>query len=92
MGLPFIVLYAFVIGVLLWYLLEWTPLGIEARILDGKRKAAIANGLNVRRLDTVLYVAAGRQQASPASYAARVGNGQVAVGGAPVTLSGARQL
>ncbi|MBN9026345.1 MAG: ABC transporter permease [Rhizobiales bacterium] len=77
-GVPFIVLYALVIGLAFWFLLERTPFGVEVRALGGNRKAAIANGLRVGRIETAL---------AGIIYAARVGSGQVAAGGSAVTLS-----
>jgi ribose transport system permease protein len=87
-GIPFIVIYAAVIGLLFWFLLQHTPFGISVRALGGNRKAAIANGLAVRKLETLLYVLAGATAAlGGVIYAARVGSGQVAAGGASVTLA-----
>lgn len=88
LGVPFVVLYAIVIGFGFWFLIERTPFGIEVRAVGGNRKAAIANGIKVSRIDTTLYVLAGAM-ASLAGiiYAARVGSGQVAAGGSGVTLS-----
>ncbi|WP_292209196.1 ABC transporter permease, partial [Mesorhizobium sp.] len=88
LGVPYIVLYAIALGLLFWFLLEQTPFGVETRALGGNRKAAIANGLKVNRLDTILYVTAGATAGlAGVIYAARVGSGQVAAGGPSVTLS-----
>lgn len=88
LGVPFVVLYALVIGLAFWFLLERTPFGVEVRALGGNRKAAIANGLRVGRIETVLYVLASAMAAlAGIIYAARVGSGQVAAGGSAVTLS-----
>jgi ribose transport system permease protein len=87
-GVPFVVLYALVVGFIFWFLLERTPFGVEVRALGGNRKAAIANGLRVRRIETMLYVLASAMAAlAGIIYAARVGSGQVAAGGSAVTLS-----
>lgn len=88
LGVPFVVLYAIVVGFGFWFLIERTPFGIEVRAVGGNRKAAIANGVKVNRIDTTLYVLAGAT-ASLAGiiYAARVGSGQVAAGGSGVTLA-----
>ena len=88
LGVPFVVLYALVIGLAFWFLLERTPFGVEIRALGGNRKAAIANGLRVGRIETILYVLASAMAAlAGIIYAARVGSGQVAAGGSSVTLS-----
>lgn len=87
-GLPFIAMYAVIIGLIFWFLLEHTPFGIEVRAVGGNRKAAVANGLRVARIETVLYVLGGATAAlAGIIYAARVGSGQVSAGGANVTLS-----
>jgi ribose transport system permease protein len=88
LGVPLIVLYALVTGVIFWFVLEHTPFGIEVRALGGNRKAAVANGLKVNRLELTLYVVAGATAAlAGIIYAARVGSGQVSAGGSSVTLS-----
>lgn len=88
LGVPFVVLYALVVGLAFWFLLERTPFGVEVRALGGNRKAAIANGLRVGRIETILYVLASAMAAlAGIIYAARVGSGQVAAGGSSVTLS-----
>lgn len=87
-GVPFVVIYAVVIGVIFWFLLEQTPFGIEVRTIGGNRKAALANGLKVARLETVLYVLGGGTAAlAGIIYAARVGSAQVSAGGSGTTLS-----
>lgn len=88
LGVPFVVLYAIVVGTIFWFMIERTPFGIEVRAVGGNRKAAIANGIKVNRVDTTLYVLAGAMAAlAGIIYAARVGSGQVAAGGSGVTLS-----
>jgi len=88
LGVPFVVIYAIVIGAMFWFLLEHTPFGIEVRAVGGNRKAAIANGLRVARIETGLYLLAGLTAAlAGIIYAARVGSGQVSAGGSSVTLS-----
>ena len=87
-GVPYIVIYALVIGVIFWFVLERTPFGIEVRAIGGNRKAAIANGIKVGRVDTAIYVLGGLTASfAGVIYAARVGSGQVAAGGSGVTLS-----
>src|SRR5262249_324161 len=87
-GIPFVVIYAAVIGLLCWFVLERTPFGIEVRAVGGNRKAAIANGLKVGRIETTLYVLGGLTAAlGGIIYAGRVGSGQVSGGGSGVTLS-----
>jgi ribose transport system permease protein len=87
-GVPFIVAYAVIIGLVFWFLLERTPFGIEVRAVGGNRKAAVANGLKVARLESILYILGGTTAAlAGIIYAARVGSGQVSAGGANVTLS-----
>lgn len=87
-GIPFIVIYAVVIGFVFWLLLERMPFGVEVRAIGGNRKAALANGIKVRQIETALYVLGGVTAAlAGIIYAARVGSGQVSAGGSGVTLS-----
>jgi ribose transport system permease protein len=87
-GMPFIVIYALIVGLIFWFVLEHTPFGLEVRATGGNRKAAVANGLKVPRIETTLYII-GSLTAALAGiiYAARVGAGQVSAGGSSVTLS-----
>lgn len=87
-GVPYIVLYAIVVGLAFWFALELTPFGVNVRALGGNRQAAIGNGLRVGRLDLALYVLSGATAAfAGVIYAARVGSGQVQAGGASTTLT-----
>lgn len=87
-GVPFVVMYAVVIGFIFWFVLERTPFGIEVRAIGGNRKAAVANGLKVPSIETTLYVVASIAAAlAGVIYASRVGSGQVSAGGSGVTLS-----
>lgn len=88
LGVPFVVIYAVVVGLAAWFVLEQTPFGVEVRAVGGNRKAAVANGLKVPRIETTLYIlSAGTAALAGIIYAARVGSGQVSAGGASVTLS-----
>lgn len=87
-GVPYIVCYAIVVGAVFWFALEKTPFGINLRALGGNRQAAIGNGLHIGKLSLALYVCAGATAAlGGIIYAARVGSGQVAGGGAGITLT-----
>jgi ribose transport system permease protein len=88
LGIPSVVLYAVVVGVVCWFLLERTRFGVNLRALGGNRQAAIQNGLRVVRLDLALYAIAGATGAlAGIIYTARVGAGQVQAGGATTTLN-----
>lgn len=88
MGVPFVVIYAIVIGFVFWFILEQTPFGVEVRAIGGNRKAALANGIKVRRIEAAIYTLGGATAAfAGIIFAARVGSGQVAAGGSGVTLS-----
>jgi ribose transport system permease protein len=88
LGLPFVDIYALVVGIVAWFLLEHTPFGVEVRAVGGNRRAAIANGIKVPRIETTLYMLSGATAAlAGIIYAARVGSGQVSAGGSAVTLS-----
>jgi ribose transport system permease protein len=86
-GIPDIALYALVIGIGYWIVLEKTRFGYNVRALGGNRVAAIANGLRARRIDRWLYVGSGVTAAlAGIIYTARTGSGQVDAGGSAVTL------
>jgi ribose transport system permease protein len=86
-GVPFIVIYAILVGVLYWTMLEKTRFGYNVRAVGGNRAAAIANGVSVRRIDRWLYVGGALLAAfAGIIYTARTGSGQVQAGGASVTL------
>ena len=86
-GIPFVILYAVVIGVIFWILLEKTRLGYNTRAIGGNRAAAIANGISVISINRWLYVIGALMAAlGGIIYTARTGSGQVSAGGASVTL------
>ncbi|TXL60730.1 ABC transporter permease [Aeromicrobium terrae] len=87
LGVPNVVLIAIAVGLLFWFLLEWTRFGVNVRALGGNRQAAVANGLRVTRIDLALYVlAAVTAGLAGIVYSARVGAGQVTAGGTGTTL------
>jgi ribose transport system permease protein len=86
-GIPDIALYAIVIGIGYWIVLERTRFGYNVRALGGNRVAAIANGIRARRIDRWLYVGSAVTAAlAGIIYTARTGSGQVDAGGSAVTL------
>jgi len=87
-GIPYVVLYAAVVGAAFWFVLEHTPFGVEVRAVGGNREAAQANGIKVERVERIIYILGGATAAfAGIIYAARVGSGQVAAGGSAVTLT-----
>lgn len=87
-GIPATIVIAAAVGLATWFVLERTPLGTNVRALGGNRVAALGNGLNVRRLDLFVYVAAAMTAGGAGLlYASRVGSGQVAAGGSTLTLT-----
>ena len=87
-GVSAVIWYGLIVGVVCWFLMEWTRFGVNVRALGGNRQAAIGNGLHVLRLDLALYaIAAGTAGLAGLIYAARVGAGQVSAGGAGLTLN-----
>lgn len=88
LGIPLIVIYAVVVGLIFWILLEKTPFGVNNRAVGGNRSAAVSSGLPVRRVERWLYVLGGMTAAfAGIVYAARTGVGDVSAGGADVTLT-----
>jgi ribose transport system permease protein len=87
LGMSNVIWYAVLIGLVFWFLLEWTPFGVNVRALGGNRQAAVGVGLRVVRLDLILYGLASTTAALAGMiYAARVGAGQVSAGGTGLTL------
>jgi ribose transport system permease protein len=88
LGLPFVIWYGIVVGVVYWTILEKTRFGYAVRAVGGNRLAAVENGVNAQRVERWLYVGAGGVAAlAGIIYTARTGAGQVSAGGAAVTLT-----
>ncbi len=87
LGVPLLVWYAIAIGVLAWIVLEKTHFGYNLRAVGGNRNAAHATGINVRRLDLVVYGLCGCAAAlAGILYAARTSAATADSGGYLLTL------
>jgi len=87
-GVPALVLYAVAIGVISHVLLRSTPFGYDVQALGGNARAALANGVRVRRVSTMVYALSGGAAAlAGILYAARTGAVDAQNGGTDVTLS-----
>ena len=87
-GVPYIVIYAIIIALAAWFLLQMTRFGVNVRALGGNRQAAIANRIPAKTLDLRLYMLSAATAAfAGIIYAASVGSGQVEAGGAGTTLT-----
>lgn len=87
-GIPSVVWYGAIVGLVYYIVLEKTRFGYSVRALGGNRLGAIENGINVRRVERWLYVGTGVVAAfAGVIFAARSGVGQVSAGGATVTLT-----
>ena len=87
LGIPFLVYYAVVVGVVFWILLEKTSLGYDARAVGGNRAAASANGIRVGRHDFIVYGLAGAVAALAGIMgAARLSSANPAAGGTALTF------
>ncbi len=88
LGIPNTILFAIIVALATWFVLDRTPFGVNVRALGGNRAAALAHGLPVARLDLVVYSAASiTAGAAGILYASSVGSGQVNAGGASATLT-----
>ncbi len=86
-GIPFLVYYAIVIGVIFHLLLNHTRFGYNARILGGNANAARANGVAVRRVSSILYVVSATVAGlCGVLLTARVSTADPAAGGAGFTF------
>ncbi len=87
-GVPNLIIYGLVVGVIYHLLLQRTPFGYNVKAVGGGREAANANGISVRRTNMWLYAGAGGVAAlAGILFAAQVGSGEVSAGGASVTLT-----
>jgi ribose transport system permease protein len=59
LGIPVLIYYAVIIGLVFHVLLEKTVFGYNARSIGGNRAAALANGIRVARMDFALYAISG---------------------------------
>jgi len=86
-GIPDLIFYGLVIGLIYYVILEHTRFGYNIRAVGGNRLAAVENGISAIRVDRWLYVGVGAVAAlAGIIYTARTQSGQVGAGGAPVTL------
>jgi ribose transport system permease protein len=58
-GIPYLIIYAAIIGVIFHVTLEKTVFGYNIRAVGGNRDAAAANAIRVARVDTALYAISG---------------------------------
>ena len=87
-GLPLLIIYALAIGVLFHVLLRFTRFGYDVQALGGNARAALANGVRVNRVTTMVYVVSGVMAAlAGILYTARTGTADPQAGGADVTLA-----
>ena len=59
LGLPIVVFYAALLGLVLWYVLEWTPMGRYLRATGSGREAARLTGVRTDRWLFLSFVIAG---------------------------------
>lgn len=80
-GLPLLIIYALIVGVVAHVILESTPFGWSIRAIGGNVEAARATGIDVRRLAVVVYIISGLSAAFAGMLmTARLGSGQPSVG------------
>ena len=58
-GIPYLIYYAVIIGIVFHVVLEKTVFGYNIRAAGGNRAAAAANAIRVARLDLALYAISG---------------------------------
>ena len=81
LGIPLLIIYALIVGVVAHVILESTPFGWSIRAIGGNAEAARATGIDVRRLAVVVYVISGLSAAFAGMLmSARLGSGQPSVG------------
>ena len=86
-GIPYLIFYAVIIGVIFHIVLERTVFGYNTRATGGNRGAAAANGIRVARLDMALYATSGAVSALAGILgAARLSTASASAGGASLTF------
>jgi ribose transport system permease protein len=86
-GIPYLIFYAVLIGVVFHIVLERTVFGYDIRATGGNRAAAAANGIRVARLDLALYAISGAVSALAGILgAARLSTASSSAGGASLTF------
>ncbi len=86
-GVPYLVYYAVVIGIVFHIMLEKTVFGYETRIAGGNRAAAAANGIRVQLLDLKLYALSGATTAlAGIMFMARTSTASPVAGGSALTF------
>lgn len=80
-GIPLLIIYALVLGVIAHVILEATSFGWSIRALGGNREAARSAGIDVRRISLTVYILSGASAAfAGLLMTARLGSGQPSVG------------
>lgn len=86
-GIPLLVLYGVIVGVLFWVLLGKTRFGYDVQAMGGRESAALANGVRVRSVKTKVYAISGAVAAlAGILYAARTGTADPQAGGTDLTF------
>ncbi|MHB8959156.1 MAG: ABC transporter permease [Candidatus Limnocylindrales bacterium] len=81
LGIPLLIVYAVIIGIVAHVVLEVSPFGWGVRAIGGNAGAARSAGIDVRRKMVIVYVVSGASAAfSGMLMAARLGSGQPSVG------------
>jgi ribose transport system permease protein len=86
-GVPYLIFYAVIAGVIFHVLLETTVFGYNIRATGGNRAAAAANGIRVARVDLMLYAISGGVAALAGILgAARLSAASPSAGGSALTF------
>lgn len=80
-GLPILGYYVFVVSIVLWLILEYTPVGRYLYAIGANQKAALLNGIPTRKFVVAAFVASGTLTAvTGVLLAAKLRIGQASVG------------
>ncbi len=80
-GIPYLVIYAVVIGILGHVILEYTRFGFDVRATGGNHEAARSTGIRVNRVSMTVYIASGISASFAGMLlASQLGSGQPSVG------------
>lgn len=85
--IPLLVVYAVVLGLVAYVLLAKSRFGYNVQAVGGNERAALANGINVRKIKLLVYALSATAAAlAGLLYAARTGAGDPQAGGTDITF------
>jgi ribose transport system permease protein len=86
-GIPLLIVYALVVGVIAYLVLEKSVFGYDVKAVGGNERAALSNGVRVKRVKAIVYAISGLAAAfAGILYAARTATADPQAGGTDLTF------